>query len=195
MQKYLVQRRVTEQACRLLDNELRGFGAFKGIICIMNGGMVASEIMRNHLGLAPEQIVPLHLKSYTGQNERREVEVVGIPSWMPESGESWLILDDILGEGKTLLKALEIYPQAKCATLYSWPSGATLRRPGGGPLLSAVGARMSEPAWLIFDWEREDWHQGINDDLPFYQLEPQESLRQLWHHLRHPALQAQLTRG
>ncbi|MGD9650518.1 MAG: phosphoribosyltransferase family protein [Dongiaceae bacterium] len=194
MEKYLVQRRATEQACQLLQGELRG-KYFKGIIFIQSGAAEIAKLMASKLAISEDRVIGIRIQRYSKNQQTQEPQIVGEAPPLENGGQGWLILDDILGEGKTLLKALEIYPNAECAVAYSWPSGATLRRPGGGSLLSAVGARMSEPAWLIFDWEREDWHQGIHDDLPFYQLEPQESLRQLWHRLRHPAAQAQLVRG
>lgn len=94
-----------------LGESLKGKG-FTKILAITKGGLIPAYFIAKILNISYVETACVH--SYTGEEQGplKFDKLVG-------SGEDgWLIIDDLVDSGKTLIAVRQFYPKSKTATLY-----------------------------------------------------------------------------
>ena len=124
-------------AWRLLDHDY-----FKGIIAITRGGLVPAAIVARELDI--RLIDTVCVNSYDWKDRRGEVEVL---KRLPQDGDGWLLIDDLVDTGRTAAVVREMLPKAHFATVYA--------KPQGRPLVDTYITEVSQDTWILFPWDAE----------------------------------------
>ena len=66
---------------------------------------------------------------------------------MDDSGEGFLIIDDLVDTGSTARTVRDMLPKAYFATVYAKPTGK--------PLVDAYVMEVSQDTWILFPWDSE----------------------------------------
>ena len=66
---------------------------------------------------------------------------------MPDQGEGWLIIDDLVDTGITAKAVRQLLPKAHFATIYAKPSGR--------PMVDSYITEVSQDTWILFPWDME----------------------------------------
>ena len=131
-----------EQDTEHLADLVRAKGNWTGLVAVSRGGLVPASIVANLLGL--QNVEMLSVASYVGQ-ERCEPRIIRMPS-VPDEGEGWLIVDDLVDSGHTMKLARELFPKAHIAVLYAKPKGRELAH--------TFVREFPQTCWLNFPWEK-----------------------------------------
>ena len=124
-------------AWRLLDMGLE----WKGIAAVTRGGLVPAAVIARELDI--HLVETICISSYTWK-EQGEATVL---KPLRDSGEGWLIIDDLVDTGKTAHMVREMLPGAHFATLYAKPEG----KPAVDTFITEVG----QDTWILFPWDSE----------------------------------------
>lgn len=129
------------KAGRLLSKTLHELGEWKGILTVTRGGMVPSAIIARELNI--RLIDTICISSYDGQ-DRGGLSVSKVPE-IPNDGEGWLIIDDLVDTGKTAAEVRRIYPKAHFATIYAKPAGIEY--------VDSYVEEVTQNTWIRFPWD------------------------------------------
>ena len=124
-------------AWRLLDMGLE----WKGIAAVTRGGLVPAAVIARELDI--HLVETICISSYTWK-EQGEATVL---KPLRDSGEGWLIIDDLVDTGKTAHMVREMLPGAHFATLYAKPEG----KPAVDTFITEVG----QDTWILFPRDSE----------------------------------------
>lgn len=116
---------------------------WKGVIAVSRGGLVPAGIIARELDI--RHIETICISSYD-HNNQRELTVLNKTS-VPNGGEGFLIVDDLVDTGSTAKKIRELFPKAKFITVYA--------KPQGKPLVDDYVADMEQDTWIHFPWDMQ----------------------------------------
>jgi xanthine phosphoribosyltransferase len=141
---------------RALSWRLLEIRKWQGIIAITRGGLVPAAIIARELDI--HRVDTVCVSSYTWQ-EQGAVEILKPAA---ESGEGWLLLDDLVDTGKTAAVVREMVPDAHFATIYA--------KPAGRPLVDTFITEVSQDTWILFPWDSASQFiqpiAGVRQDIP-----------------------------
>lgn len=129
------------KAGRLLAKTLHELREWKGILTVTRGGMVPSAIIARELNI--RLIDTICISSYEGQ-DRKSFRLSKAPE-VPDEGEGWLIIDDLVDTGKTAAEVRSRYPKAHFATLYAKPAGLEY--------VDSYVEEVTQNTWIRFPWD------------------------------------------
>ena len=122
---------------------LNANGPFKGIIAVTRGGLVPCAIVARELEV--RVIDTICIASY---DERKQENISIIKEInLPEDGQGWLIIDDLVDTGETAKAVRKMIPKAHFATVYAKPSGR--------PMVDTFITEVSQDTWILFPWDME----------------------------------------
>ena len=127
--------------CRLLAQKLLTQGSWKGIVAVTRGGMIPAAIIARELDI--RLIDTFCIASYDDQ-QQSELTVLKDPV-ITSDGGGYLIIDDLVDTGKTLVAVRKALPQAHIGTLYV--------KPAGQPLVDTFVQAYSQETWIRFPWD------------------------------------------
>ena len=130
------------QATQNLAQAIKDDGPWHTIAAVTRGGMVPAAILAAELGV--RRIETIAIASYDGQRQ-------GTPRILKaceDSGDGWLVVDDIVDTGKTAGIVRELFPEACFVTIYAKPDGA--------PFIDHCAAEIPQNMWVVFPWEKPD---------------------------------------
>ncbi len=127
--------------CRLLAQKLLTQGSWKGIIAVTRGGMIPAAIIARELDI--RLIDTFCIASYDNQ-QQSELAVLKDPV-ITSDGSGYLIIDDLVDTGKTLVAVRKVLLQAHIGTLYV--------KPAGQPLVDTFVQAYSQETWIRFPWD------------------------------------------
>ena len=129
-------------AWRLLDNGT----IYKGVVAITRGGMVPAAIVARELNV--RVIETISCSTYNELERGTKVNVLkDATAAMPDQGEGWLIIDDLVDTGITAKAVRQLLPKAHFATIYAKPSGR--------PMVDSYITEVSQDTWILFPWDTE----------------------------------------
>lgn len=129
------------KAGRMLAKTLHDLKEWKGILAVTRGGMVPSAIIARELNI--RLIDTICISSYDGQ-ERGGLALTKSPE-LPDGGEGWLIIDDLVDTGKTAAEVRALFPKAHFATLYAKPAGIEY--------IDSYVEEVTQNTWIRFPWD------------------------------------------
>ncbi|GBC62086.1 xanthine phosphoribosyltransferase [Desulfonema ishimotonii] len=124
-------------AWRLLDQQEN----WKGIIAITRGGLVPAAIIARELDI--HLIDTVCVSSYTWKDQGQ----LSVIKAVENSGEGWLLIDDLVDTGKTAGIVRKMIPKAHFATIYA--------KPAGRPIVDTFITEVSQDTWILFPWDSE----------------------------------------
>jgi len=133
-------------AWRLLDEAQKSGGKFKGIVAITRGGLVPAAIVARELNV--RVIETISCSTYNELERGTKVNILkDATAAIPDQGEGWLIVDDLVDTGITAKAVRQILPKAHFATIYAKPSGR--------PMVDSYITEVSQDTWILFPWDTE----------------------------------------
>lgn len=131
---------------RALGTRLREHqGAFDGIVAVARGGLVPAAILAQDFAI--RHIETLCLQSYDDAScEQSSLSVLKSLS-LPNGGDRWLVIDDLVDSGKTTHHARQILPNAHFACIYA--------KPLGRERVDTYLKDVTQETWIVFPWEEE----------------------------------------
>ena len=108
---------------RKLSERLLPASQWKGIIAVSRGGLFPAAILARELSI--RHVETVCIASYHDHNNQGELQVLHAAQ-VPNGGEGFIIVDDLVDTGNTARAIREMYPNAKFVTVFAKPAGAEL---------------------------------------------------------------------
>ena len=108
---------------RKLSERLLPASQWKGIIAVSRGGLFPAAVLARELSI--RHVETVCIASYHDHNNQGELQVLHAAQ-VPNGGEGFIIVDDLVDTGNTARAIREVYPNAKFVTVFAKPAGAEL---------------------------------------------------------------------
>ena len=122
-EKYVVTWDMFQMHARKLSERLLPASQWKGIIAVSRGGLFPAAVLARELGL--RHIETVCSASYHDHNNQGELQVLHAAQ-VPNGGEGFIVVDDLVDTGNTARAIRQMYPNAKFVTVFAKPAGAEL---------------------------------------------------------------------
>ncbi len=122
-EKYLVTWDMFQMHARRLSERLLPASQWKGIIAVSRDGLFPASVLSRELGL--RHIETVCIASYHDHNNQGELQVLHAAQ-VPNGGEGFIVVDDLVDTGNTAHAICQMYPNAKFVTVFAKPAGAEL---------------------------------------------------------------------
>ena len=122
-EKYVVTWDMFQIHARKLSERLLPASQWKGIIAVSRGGLFPAAVLARELGL--RHIETVCIASYHDHNNQGELQVLHAAQ-VPNGGEGFIVVDDLVDTGNTARAIRQMYPNAKFVTVFAKPAGAEL---------------------------------------------------------------------
>ena len=122
-EKYVVTWDMFQMHARKLSERLLPASQWKGIIAVSRGGLFPAAVLARELGL--RHIETVCIASYHDHNNQGELQVLHAAQ-VPNGGEGFIVVDDLVDTGNTARAIRQTYPNAKFVTVFAKPAGAEL---------------------------------------------------------------------
>ncbi|NYA27442.1 xanthine phosphoribosyltransferase [Haemophilus haemolyticus] len=122
-EKYVVTWDMFQMHARKLSERLLPASQWKGIIAVSRGGLFPAAVLARELGL--RHIETVCIASYHDHNNQGELQVLHAAQ-VPDGGEGFIVVDDLVDTGNTARAIRQMYPNAKFVTVFAKPAGAEL---------------------------------------------------------------------
>jgi len=132
--------------CKALAWRLIDGGRYKGVVAITRGGLVPAAIVARELSLRVIETISCATYDETVRGDRVNV-LKEASAALPDLGEDWLIVDDLVDTGVTAKAVRAMLPKAHFATIYA--------KPAGRPMVDTFITEVSQDTWILFPWDTE----------------------------------------
>ncbi|VTP70112.1 xanthine phosphoribosyltransferase [Haemophilus influenzae] len=122
-EKYVVTWDMFQMHARKLSERLLPASQWKGIIAVSRGGLFPAAVLARELGL--RHIETVCIASYHDHNNQGELQVLHAAQ-VPNGGEGFIVVDDLVDTGNTARAIRQMYLNAKFVTVFAKPAGAEL---------------------------------------------------------------------
>ena len=122
-EKYVVSWDMFQMHARKLSERLLPASQWKGIIAVSRGGLFPAAVLARELGI--RHIETVCIASYHDHNNQGELQVLHAAQ-VPDGGEGFIVVDDLVDTGNTARAIRQMYPNAKFVTVFAKPAGAEL---------------------------------------------------------------------
>ena len=122
-EKDVVTSPLFQMHARRLSERLLPASQWKGIIAVSRGGLFPAAVLARELGL--RHIETVCIASYHDHNNQGELQVLHAAQ-VPNGGEGFIVVDDLVDTGNTARAIRQMYPNAKFVTVFAKPAGAEL---------------------------------------------------------------------
>ena len=122
-EKYVVTWDMFQMHARKLSERLLPASQWKGIIAVSRGGLFPAAVLARELGI--RHIETVCIASYHDHNNQGELQVLHAAQ-VPNGGEGFIVVDDLVDTGNTAREIRQMYPNAKFVTVFAKPAGAEL---------------------------------------------------------------------
>ena len=126
---------------KALSWRLAPLGPWKGIIAVTRGGLVPAHIIARELDI--RLIDTICISSYDEEMQRPPEVLKNVSN----SGEGWLVIDDLVDTGQTGRVIREHLPDTHFATVYA--------KPAGREVVDTFVTEVSQDTWILFPWDTE----------------------------------------
>ena len=133
--------------CRALSWRLNDLGPFHAVIAITRGGLVPAAIVARELNVRMIDTVCIASYDHTTQGEVKVLKGVSdeVAKLGGGTGKGMLIVDDLVGTGKTARLVRQMLPDAHLASVYA--------KPQGRPLVDTFITEVSQDTWIFLPWD------------------------------------------
>jgi xanthine phosphoribosyltransferase len=131
---------------KVLARRLLEIGPWKGIVAVTRGGLVPAAIVARALDIRLIEtvcVIGYYPDEYNPQ-QTNETTVIKPPTHVGD-GEGWLVVDDLIDTGRTVVVLRKLMPEAHFAVIYA--------KPLGRPLVDTYVTEVSQDTWIYFPWE------------------------------------------
>ena len=122
-EKYVVTWDMFQMHARKLSERLLPASQWKGIIAVSRDGLFPAAVLARELSI--RHVETVCIASYHDHNNQGELQVLHAAQ-VPNGGEGFIIVDDLVDTGNTARAIREMYPNAKFVTVFAKPAGAEL---------------------------------------------------------------------
>ena len=122
-EKYVVTWDMFQMHARKLSERLLPASQWRGIIAVSRGGLFPAAVLARELGI--RHIETVCIASYHDHNNQGELQVLHAAQ-VPNGGEGFIVVDDLVDTGNTARAIRQMYPNAKFVTVFAKPAGAEL---------------------------------------------------------------------
>ena len=122
-EKYVVTWDMFQMHARKVSGRLLPASQWKGIIAVSRGGLFPAAVLARELSI--RHVETVCIASYHDHNNQGELQVLHAAQ-VPNGGEGFIIVDDLVDTGNTARAIREMYPNAKFVTVFAKPAGAEL---------------------------------------------------------------------
>lgn len=122
-EKYVVTWDMFQMHARKLSERLLPASQWKGIIAVSRGGLFPAAVLARELGI--RHIETVCIASYHDHNNQGELQVLHAAQ-VPNGGEGFIVVDDLVDTGNTARAIRQMYPNAKFVTVFAKPAGEEL---------------------------------------------------------------------
>ena len=122
-EKYVMTWDMFQMHARKLSERLLPASQWKGIIAVSRGGLFPAAVLARELSI--RHVETVCIASYHDHNNQGELQVLHAAQ-VPNGGEGFIIVDDLVDTGNTARAIREMYPNAKFVTVFAKPAGAEL---------------------------------------------------------------------
>lgn len=122
-EKYVVTWDMFQMHARKLSERLLPASQWKGIIAVSRGGLFPAAVLARELSI--RHVETVCIASYHDHNNQGELQVLHAAQ-VPNGGDGFIIVDDLVDTGNTARAIREMYPNAKFVTVFAKPAGAEL---------------------------------------------------------------------
>ena len=122
-EKYVVTWDMFQMHARKLSERLLPASQWKGIIAVSRGGLFPAAVLARELGI--RHIETVCIASYHDHNNQGELQVLHAAQ-VPDGGEGFIVVDDLVDTGNTARAIRQMYPNVKFVTVFAKPAGAEL---------------------------------------------------------------------
>ena len=122
-EKYVVTWDMFQMHARKLSERLLPASQWKGIIAVSRGGLFPAAVLARELSL--RHVETVCIASYHDHTSQGELQVLHAAQ-VPNGGEGFIVVDDLVDTGNTARAIRQMYPNAKFVTVFAKPAGAEL---------------------------------------------------------------------
>ena len=141
-EKYVVTWDMFQMHARKLSERLLPASQWKGIIAVSRGGLFPAAVLARELGI--RHIETVCIASYHDHNNQGELQVLHAAQ-IPNGGEGFIVVDDLVDTGNTARAIRQMYPNAKFVTVFAKPAGAEL--------VDAYVIDIPQNTWIEQPWD------------------------------------------
>lgn len=113
----------------------------KGILIITRGGLIPGGMLSSLSHIKNIRVIAL--ESYE-KMQRGSLRLIHKPN-IPNKGQGWLVIDDIVDTGATTKFVKKLFPKAHYLSL--------VVKPQGEHLVHDYSYKVSQDTWVVFPWE------------------------------------------
>lgn len=121
-EKYVVTWDMFQMHARKLSERLLPATQWKGIIAVSRGGLFPAAVLARELNLRHVETVCIASYDHNQQGELNILHAAQVPN----GGEGFIVVDDLVDTGNTARAIRELYPNARFVTVFAKPAGADL---------------------------------------------------------------------
>ena len=126
-----------------LADKVRARGPWEGIVAVARGGLVPAALVARALGL--RRVETVSVAAYEGEKLGTPV-IIKTPAAAGD-GTGWLVIDDLVDTGTTMLLIRGLLPKAHVGVLYA--------KPAGRALADDFVREFPQDCWIDFPWEMD----------------------------------------
>ncbi len=140
--KYLVTWDLVQIYGKTLSHHLHEKQAWKGIIAVSRGGLVPAAIVARELNI--RNVDTVCIASYHDYQTQTDMQLLKQPT-LDNSGEGYVIIDDLVDSGNTAKLIRQLYPNAYFVTIFA--------KPNGKPLVDFNVIDVPQDTWIEQPWD------------------------------------------
>ncbi len=140
--KYLVTWDMLQVHGKALSQHLIERQEWKGIIAVSRGGLVPAAIVARELNI--RYVDTLCIASYHDHLHQTDMQLIKECN-VPNDGEGFIIIDDLVDSGNTAKLIRKLYPKAYFVTICA--------KPQGKPLVDFSVVDIPQDTWIEQPWD------------------------------------------
>jgi xanthine phosphoribosyltransferase len=140
-EKYVVTWDMFQMHTRKLAERLLPASQWKGILAVSRGGLFPAAVLARELNIRYVETVCIASYDHDDQGELKVLHAAEVPN----GGEGFIVVDDLVDTGNTAVAIREMYPNAKFVTVFAKPKGA--------PLVDDYVIDIPQETWIEQPWD------------------------------------------
>lgn len=140
-EKYVVTWDMFQMHTRKLAERLLPASQWKGILAVSRGGLFPAAVLARELNIRYVETVCIASYDHDNQGELKVLHAADVPN----GGEGFIVVDDLVDTGNTAQAIRDMYPNATFVTVFAKPKGA--------PLVDNYVIDIPQETWIEQPWD------------------------------------------